>query len=59
MSDAIFLAALKDGRIPLTLQEGVIMRVEVEWKETLNGQVWDMVPRSRRIVRVLSPAPIS
>lgn len=58
MADAQFLAALHDGRVPLNLQEGVVMRVEVEWQEVLNGQVWETLPRTRRIVRVLAPAPI-
>ena len=55
MHDANFLSALKDGRVPLTLQEGVIMRVEVEYIEKQDGQIWSTDPRSRRIVKVLSP----
>lgn len=58
MNDAIFLAAIKDGRVPINLQEGVMMRVEVEYIEILDGQVWVADPRSRRIVRVLSPTPL-
>lgn len=57
MADAQFLVALRDGRIPLTLQEGVVMRVEVEYVEKLDGQVWTTDGRSRKIVRVLSPSP--
>lgn len=59
MHDAQFLAALRDGRIPLNLQEGVMMRVEVEHVERLHNQIWEPVPRSWRVVRVLSPAPRS
>jgi hypothetical protein len=58
MADAHFLVALREGRVPLNMQEGVIMRVEVEYKERLIGQVWEAVPQSRRVTRVLSPAPL-
>lgn len=57
MHDAIFLAAMRDGRIPLTLQEGVMMKVEIEYKERLTGQVWEPVKGSWRVVKVLSPVP--
>jgi hypothetical protein len=33
MDDKAFLAAIRDGRVPITLQEGVLMRIEVEFKE--------------------------
>jgi hypothetical protein len=57
MHDALFLAAVKDGRVPITLQEGVIMRVKVEYTERLNGQIWEAVSGSRRIIQVISPIP--
>ncbi|QFI62764.1 hypothetical protein D0Y83_05340 [Qipengyuania flava] len=57
MHDAKFLQAIHDGTVPLTLQEGVMMRVQVEYNEVLVGQVWETVPNSRRIVKVLSPSP--
>lgn len=59
MADAHFLLAIREGRVPLNMQEGVTMRVEVEYQEALVGQVWEAVPRSRRIVRVLQPMPRS
>jgi hypothetical protein len=55
MIDAQFLLALREGRIPLNMQEGVVMSVEVEYQETQVGQVWEVVARSRKIVRVLTP----
>lgn len=58
MHDAQFLAAMREGRIPLNLQEGVTMRVEVEHTDRLNGQIWEPLPRSWRVVRVLSPTPL-
>jgi hypothetical protein len=57
MQDAIFLDAIKDGRVPINIQEGVVMKVEVEYTERLNGQVWESVPSSRRIKKVISPIP--
>ena len=57
VTDTRFLTALKDGRLPLTLQEGVTMRVEVEYVEELDGQIWTPITGSRKVVRVLSPKP--
>lgn len=57
MADAIFLAALSEGRVPLNMQEGLVMRVEVEYEEMLVGQVWDTNVKSRRVIHVLSPTP--
>lgn len=59
MDDPVFLTAIRERRVPITLQEGVEMRVEIEFKEELDGQVWDAIPASRKIVRVLSPAPLA
>lgn len=59
MHDALFLQAIRDGTVPLTLQEGVVMRVRIEYDEVMIGQVWETIPNSRRIVKVLSPAPNS
>lgn len=59
MADESFLRAIRDGTLPIVIQEGVHMRVEVDWIERLQGQVWEPVPRTRKIVRVLSPRPNS
>lgn len=56
MYDARFLEAIREGTVPLSLQEGVMMKVEIEYTERLNGQIWEPVQNSRRIVRVLSPS---
>lgn len=58
MLDLAFLQAITDRRLPISLQEGVTMDVEVEYRERLNGQVWEYVPDTRKIVRVLSPRPL-
>ena len=56
MYDAKFLSAIRDGKVPLNLQEGVMMKVEIEYTERLVGQIWEPVANSRRVVRVLSPS---
>jgi hypothetical protein len=58
MDDAMFLSAVKDGRVPINLQEGVVMRVQIAYVERLEGQVWKTDSRSRRIVKVISPKPL-
>jgi len=57
MDDAQFLAAVKDGRVPINLQEGVVMRVQVERKEKLDGQVWEPIKGTWRVIKVISPTP--
>lgn len=57
MADEIFLAAIRDGTLPLTIQEGVEMLVEIQWTEHLRGQIWEADKKSRKITRVLSPRP--
>lgn len=56
MHDAIFLNAIREGTVPLTLQEGVTMQIEIEYTERLEGQIWQPVSNSRRVTRVLSPS---
>ncbi|HEX8379189.1 MAG TPA: hypothetical protein VF619_01415 [Allosphingosinicella sp.] len=58
MADPQFLLAMKDGRVPLNLREGLMMRVEVEYQESLTDEVWEPVQNTRKIVRVLSPPPL-
>lgn len=57
MADDSFLEAIREGTIPITIQEGVEMRVEIEWAEQLEGQIWEPQARTRKITRVLSPRP--
>jgi hypothetical protein len=59
MDDKAFLAAIRDGRVPITLQEGVMMRIEVEFKEEQDGQIWRALDTTRRVVRVVSPQPLA
>lgn len=59
MDDKAFLSAIRDGRVPITLQEGVMMKIEVEFKEQQDGQIWKALDTTRRVVRVISPQPLS
>jgi hypothetical protein len=59
MDDKAFLSAIRDGRVPITLQEGVMMRIEVEFKEQQEGQIWRALDATRRVVRVVSPQPLT
>lgn len=58
MDDREYLDAIREGRVPITLKEGVSMRVFVRYRERFDGQSWTYIPQSRRIVRVASPAPL-
>jgi hypothetical protein len=57
MHDAIFLQAIVDGTVPISLRTGVRMEVEVEWRQQARGNLWAYVPGTRRVTRVLSPRP--
>lgn len=55
MEDTEFLDAIREGRVPISLQEGVVMRILVRYRERLVGQVWEYVPSTRRVAKVVSP----
>jgi hypothetical protein len=57
MTDEQFLRAIAEGTLPLHIQEGVEMRVKVEWTERLEGQTWEPINRTRKITKVISPLP--
>ncbi len=57
MADKVFLQAIHDRTLPLRLAEGVSMKVEVKYKEKLEGESWIPIPGSYQIVRVISPRP--
>jgi hypothetical protein len=59
MDDAKFLQAIREGRVPIALQEGVSMRLEIEFTEKQDGQVWVPIQKTRRVVRVLQPVPMT
>lgn len=55
MVDQKFLAAVKDGSLPITLQEGVTMRIRLSYREKLEGQLWVPVQGTYRVEEVISP----
>lgn len=57
MTDRSFLEAIPAGRVPITLQEGIMMVIEVQYTERLNGQIWEYVPSTRKVTKVVSPRP--
>jgi hypothetical protein len=59
MEDNAVLLAIREGRLPLQFREGEPMRVRIEWREVLKGKVWEPVPRTRKITKVLSPEPLA
>ncbi|WP_390583909.1 hypothetical protein, partial [Erythrobacter sp. MTPC3] len=57
MVDPIFLNAIRDGKLPIRVQEGVEMTVRLTFKERREGQIWKPIPGSYRIEEVISPRP--
>lgn len=57
MVDERFLAAIRSGTLPLTIQEGVIMEVRVSYTERMERQLWIPVQGTYRIEEVISPKP--
>lgn len=57
MVDPVFLNAIRDGGLPIKVQEGVEMTVRLKFKERREGQVWIPIPGTYRIEEVISPKP--
>jgi hypothetical protein len=57
MKDQVFLDAIHDRTLPVTLAEGIRMKVEVKYREELTEEGWVPVVGSHRITRVLQPLP--
>jgi len=56
MTDKRVLAAIHDRTFPLQIAEGVMMKLEIRYRERFDGKVWIPQPDTFRVVRVLSPA---
>ena len=59
MKDQKFLDAIHDKTLPVTLAEGIRMKVEVKYREQLTDEGWVAVVGSHRITNVLHPLPPS
>jgi hypothetical protein len=55
MTDSNVLRALHDRTLAIPFAEGVMMQIEVTYKERLEGDVWLPVADTRKVTRVLSP----
>jgi hypothetical protein len=58
VTDARFLSAIRSKTLPLPIQEGVTMIVQVRFLEHFDGDVWAPVPNSWEIPAVIDPAPL-
>jgi hypothetical protein len=60
MTDKAVLQALHDKTLAIPFAEGVMMQIEVTYKERFDGKVWLPDADSRKVTRVLSPrVPVS
>lgn len=57
MTDKAILQAIHDKTLPIQVAEGIAMKIEVQYRERLDGKAWLPVPGSHRVKRVLSPLP--
>jgi len=57
MKDQTFLDAIHDKTLPVTLAEGIRMRVEVKYREEYVEGGWIPVVGSHRITKVVDPLP--
>ena len=55
MADKNVLNALHEKTLAIPFAEGVMMQIEVSWKERYDGNAWLPVSDSRRVTRVLNP----
>jgi len=55
MKDEAVLAAIHDRTLPIQIAEGIMMKVEVRWREKYDGHAWLPSPQSRTITKVLVP----
>ncbi|WP_137139876.1 hypothetical protein [Azospirillum brasilense] len=57
MEDGSVLQAIHDRTLPVQVAEGVMMKVEITYREISNGRTWIPISGSHKIKRVLSPLP--
>lgn len=57
MEDDLFLEALGNKSLGISMAEGVRMRIEVKYREEFDGTTWRPVKGSHRVSRVLDPLP--
>ena len=57
MSDPMVLQAIHDKTLPIQIAEGVMMKIEVSYRERFDGTTWIPIPASRKVKKVLYPLP--
>ncbi|MDR7155357.1 hypothetical protein J2W40_002184 [Sphingobium xenophagum] len=57
MVDQAVLDAIHSKTLPLQIAEGVVVKIEVQYRERYNGSAWIVDPMSRRVTRLLQPLP--
>lgn len=57
MQDANVLQAIHNRTLPVQVAEGVMMKVQVDYREAYDGKVWIPVSGSHKIKKVLHPLP--
>lgn len=56
MTDKRVLSAIHDRTFPLQIAEGVMMKLEIRYRERFDGAVWIPQSDTFKVIRVLSPA---
>ncbi|AXK41883.1 hypothetical protein [Erythrobacter aureus] len=57
VKDQTFLDAIHDRTLPVTLAEGIRMKIEVKYREDYTEEGWVPVVGSHRVTKVLHPLP--
>ena len=57
MDDPAVFEAMRAGTLPIPFAEGVHLKVRLEYKERREGDVWRVIPESRKVAAVLEPLP--
>ena len=57
MTDKAILSAIHEKTLPISVAEGVAMKIEVTYRERDEGGIWIPVAGSRKVKRVISPRP--
>lgn len=57
MADKRILEAIHDRTLPIQVAEGIAMKIDIQYRERFDGNVWVPITGSHRVKRVLHPLP--
>ncbi|EPR14178.1 hypothetical protein M527_29120 [Sphingobium indicum IP26] len=57
MVDQAVLDAIHNKTLPIQIAEGVVVKIEIQYRERYSGSTWITDPASRRVTRLLQPLP--